>query len=55
MEKTAKEQAVVNVMAANLGQQIARLETEKAILMVDNQVLKDRITELENDKKDDDA
>lgn len=49
MEKISTEQAIVNQMASNFATKIAQLETEKAILQVDNQLLKQKIEQLEKE------
>ncbi|GGC87773.1 hypothetical protein [Enterococcus wangshanyuanii] len=43
MEKISTEQAIVNQMASNFATKIAELEVEKAILQVDNQLLKQQL------------
>lgn len=43
MGETSREQAIVNQMATNFATKIAQLESEKAILQVDNQILKQQL------------
>lgn len=43
MEEENRGQAIVNQMATNFATKIAQLESEKAILQVDNQILKQQL------------
>lgn len=45
MEEISKEQAIVNQMAMNFANKMAQLESEKAILQVENQILKQQLEE----------
>lgn len=49
MEETSIEQAVLNQMATNYSMKLAQLESEKAMLQVDNQLLRERIDQLANE------
>lgn len=51
MENQTKEQAIINVMAANMSQKIAQLEGDKAVLMVETQLLKEELESLKKEKK----
>lgn len=50
MDGTSREQAIINQMASNFAIKIAELESEKAILQVDNQLLNQKIEQLEKEE-----
>lgn len=52
MENTTRNQAIVDQMASNFAVRIAQLESEKAMLQVDIQILQQKVETFENKDKD---